>query len=44
MVMQIAAGEQARFKQEHLQEVAALVSEEGIWLDVNVLFTIGAMA
>jgi ubiquinone/menaquinone biosynthesis C-methylase UbiE len=30
-----------RFKQEHLQEIEALKTNDGIWLDVGVLYTVG---
>lgn len=33
--------QQERFKREHLQEVAALTTKDGIWLDVGVVFAIG---
>ena len=41
LVSQLPAGDQKRFRREHLQEVEALRTEDGIWLDVGVLFTIG---
>jgi ubiquinone/menaquinone biosynthesis C-methylase UbiE len=41
MVSQLSAQDQERFKREHLQEVEALRTEKGIWLDVGVLYTIG---
>jgi len=41
MVSQLAPAEQGRFKQEHLQEVEALRTSDGIRLDVGVLYTIG---
>jgi ubiquinone/menaquinone biosynthesis C-methylase UbiE len=41
MVGQLSSSDQARFRKEHLQEVAALATRDGIWLDVGVLFTIG---
>jgi ubiquinone/menaquinone biosynthesis C-methylase UbiE len=41
MVSQLKAEELERFRQEHLREVAALATGDGIWLDVGVLFTIG---
>jgi ubiquinone/menaquinone biosynthesis C-methylase UbiE len=41
MVVQIQPSEQERFRQEHLQEVAALRTKDGIWLDVGVLFAMG---
>jgi len=42
MVGQIAPDDQERFKREHLQEVALLATKDGIWLDVGVLFAVGA--
>jgi ubiquinone/menaquinone biosynthesis C-methylase UbiE len=33
----------ARFRDEHLREVAALRTSQGIWMDVSVLFTSGAV-
>lgn len=44
MVGQLTPSDQNRFRQEHLQEVAALATTEGIWLDVGVLFAIGTKA
>jgi SAM-dependent methyltransferase len=41
MVTRLTAEDQVRFKREHLQEVEALGTKEGIWLDVGVLYTIG---
>ena len=41
LVEQIPADARQRFKREHLQEVAALRTADGIWLDAGVLFTIG---
>jgi ubiquinone/menaquinone biosynthesis C-methylase UbiE len=41
MVSQLSSNDQARFKQEHLAEIAARGTEKGIWLDVGVLYTIG---
>lgn len=40
MVSQLSPSDQERFRQEHLHEVAALATPEGIWLDVGVLFTV----
>ena len=34
--------DQQRFKREHLKEVEALETKDGIWLDVGVLYTVGA--
>jgi ubiquinone/menaquinone biosynthesis C-methylase UbiE len=41
MVGQLQSKDQERFKREHLLEVAALSTKDGIWLDVGVLFAIG---
>jgi ubiquinone/menaquinone biosynthesis C-methylase UbiE len=41
MVSQLSSENQQRFKQEHLQEIEALRTEKGIWLDVAVLYTTG---
>jgi ubiquinone/menaquinone biosynthesis C-methylase UbiE len=41
MVARLSAEDQERFKREHLQEVEALRTKKGIWLDVGVLYTIG---
>jgi len=41
LVSQLPPAEQDRFRQEHLREVAALSTPNGIWLDIGVLFTVG---
>jgi ubiquinone/menaquinone biosynthesis C-methylase UbiE len=41
LVNRLSAPEQARFKEEHLREVAALRIAQGIRLDVGVLFSSG---
>ena len=41
MVSQLAPEAQEQFKREHLQDVEALRTGQGIWLDVGVLYTIG---
>jgi ubiquinone/menaquinone biosynthesis C-methylase UbiE len=41
MVTRLTAEDQERFKREHLREVEALRTKEGIWLDVGVLYTVG---
>jgi ubiquinone/menaquinone biosynthesis C-methylase UbiE len=41
LVSQLPEGARDRFKREHLEEVAALATNEGIWLDVGVLYTVG---
>lgn len=40
-VDQLSAQEQARFRQEHLDEVAQLADDKGIWLDVETHFCMG---
>lgn len=41
LVNAIAPEERERFRKEHLREVAALAGDQGIWLEVGVLYTIG---
>jgi len=41
LVNAIAPADRERFRAEHLREVSALATERGIWLDVEVLYTIG---
>ncbi len=41
MVSQLSANDQEQFKREHLDEVGALRTGKGIWLDVGVLYTVG---
>jgi hypothetical protein len=41
LVAQLSQEDQERFKREHLEEVAALRTDNGIWLDVGVLYTVG---
>jgi ubiquinone/menaquinone biosynthesis C-methylase UbiE len=41
LVQQLKKEDAERFRQDHLQEVAALRTKDGIWLDVGVLYTIG---
>jgi ubiquinone/menaquinone biosynthesis C-methylase UbiE len=41
MVTQLSQQDQKRFKREHLQEIEALRTKAGIWLDVGVLYTMG---
>lgn len=40
LVNQLSPSDQERFREEHLREVAALATHDGIWLDVGVLFTV----
>lgn len=42
VVNAIAPAERERFRAEHLREVAALATAQGIWLEVEVLYTIGS--
>jgi hypothetical protein len=41
LVNQLTERDLERFKQEHLQEIRQLATKEGIWLDVEVLYTTG---
>ncbi len=41
LVSQLADDEMARFKEEHLAEVQNLASAKGIWLEMNILYTVG---
>jgi ubiquinone/menaquinone biosynthesis C-methylase UbiE len=41
MVGQLSQSNQEQFKREHLQEVEARKTKNGIWLDVGVLYTSG---
>jgi ubiquinone/menaquinone biosynthesis C-methylase UbiE len=41
MVTRLKPEDQVRFRQEHLQEIEALRTGQGIWLDVGVLYTTG---
>jgi len=40
-VNQLSGQEQARFRQEHLDEVVQLADEKGIWLDVETHYCMG---
>lgn len=42
LVTQLSDGDLKQFKQEHLQEISALKTADGIWLNSPVLFTIGS--
>ena len=44
MVSQLAPADLERFRKKHLQEVAALKTQEGLWLDIGVLYTFGTKA
>ncbi len=41
LVSQLPEDARERFKSEHLNEIEALTSRDGIWLDVGVLYTVG---
>ena len=41
LVSQLSNEDLDRFKTEHLKEVQELSSEKGIWLEMNILFTMG---
>ena len=41
LVNQLSPEDRETFRREHLQEVDALRTKDGIWLDVGVLYTIG---
>lgn len=41
LVNQLAPQDMERFKRAHLQEIQQLASSDGIWLDVEVLYTTG---
>ena len=41
LVSQLPEDALERFKREHLNEVEALTTKDGIWLDVGVLYTVG---
>ena len=41
LVAQLSQKDQERFRREHLEEIGALRTDNGIWLDVGVLYTIG---
>ena len=41
LVSQLAPAGLERFREEHLRDVAALKTKDGLWLDIGVLYTIG---
>lgn len=41
LVSQLSTGDLKRFKQEHLREVNALKTPDGIWLNAPIIFTVG---
>jgi 2-polyprenyl-3-methyl-5-hydroxy-6-metoxy-1,4-benzoquinol methylase len=42
MLVRLSLPDQARFKEQHLAEIEALRTPDGIWMDVPALFTIGS--
>jgi ubiquinone/menaquinone biosynthesis C-methylase UbiE len=44
LVSLLPQDERERFKRQHLKEVEALTTKDGIWLDVGVLYTVGTKA
>ncbi len=44
LVSRLSAEDQERFKREHLEEIDALRTDKGIWLDAGVLYTVGTKA
>lgn len=41
LVNQLSPADMEKFKQEHLAEIQKLATDEGIWLNVEVLYTVG---
>ena len=41
LLARLSTQDQERFRREHLNEIAALKTDKGIWLDVGVLYTVG---
>ncbi len=41
LVSQLPAADLPRFRADHLREVAALKTQDGLWLDIGVLYTAG---
>jgi ubiquinone/menaquinone biosynthesis C-methylase UbiE len=41
LVAQLSADDLIKFKQEHLKEVKQLATNEGIWLQLDILYTVG---
>ena len=44
LVNQLSPDNLEKFKQMHLQEIQNLATQDGIWLDVEVLFTVGKVS
>jgi hypothetical protein len=41
MISRLTPENQEKFKKEHIQEIEAQGTKEGIWLDVGVLYSVG---
>ena len=41
VINQLSSYEHDKFKAEHLNEINALSSDKGIWMEVPVLYTVG---
>ena len=41
LLNQLSENEQHEFKQLHLQEIAELIGEDGVWFNTEVLIAIG---
>jgi hypothetical protein len=41
LVSQLKPSDLERFRQEHMEEAAALATKDGIWLDIGVLYNTG---
>ena len=41
LVSQLSEGDLIKFKQEHLAEVDKLATDDGVWLELNILYTMG---
>jgi len=41
LVSQLSDDDLIKFKQEHLAEVDELATDEGVWLELNILYTLG---
>jgi hypothetical protein len=41
LVNQLSSSDLALYKKEHAVQIAKLMKDEGIWLNVEVIFTVG---
>jgi ubiquinone/menaquinone biosynthesis C-methylase UbiE len=41
LISQLQPSDMEQFQKEHMQEVAALATKNGIWIDIGVLYTLG---